>query len=130
MKYEYITATGKTTIETDGHFHGILSALDREDYNADRKHRRRNPLSLDSFEYEGACLSDRCDHLEDLIRTESHARLREAIEQLTPGQQTLVREIYFEGIGPSEIARKYGVDKSAISHRLSRVHKRLKKLLQ
>jgi len=53
MKYEYINATGKTEIEVDEHFFDILVALDREEYNADRKHSRRHPLSLEGVEYEG-----------------------------------------------------------------------------
>ena len=128
MKYEYIGATGHAEIEVDKHFHDILTALDREEYNSDRKHSRRNPVSLERPEYEW--LSDGVDFLGDLIRAESYARLNAAILQLTLGQQKLVREIFFENIPPSQIARRDGIGKSAISHRLNRIYKQLKKLLK
>ena len=130
MKYEYINATGKTEIEVDEQFYDILVALDREEYNSDRKHSRRHPLSLEDAEYEGEWFSDGADLLGDMIRAESYERLHAALAQLTPSQQALIQQIYFEGVAPSEIARRDGVDKSAISHRLALAHKRLKKLLK
>ena len=130
MKYEYINATGKTEIEVDEHFYEILVALDREEYNSDRKHSRRHPISLEGAEYEGDWFSDGADLLGDMIRAETHERLHAALGQLTPDQQTLIRQIYFEGVAPSEIAKRDGVDKSAISHRLALAYKRLKKLLK
>lgn len=130
MKYEYINATGKTEIEVDEHFYEILVALDREEYNSDRKHSRRHPISLEGAEYEGDWFSDGADLLGDMIRAETHERLHVALGQLTPDQQTLIRQIYFEGVAPSEIAKRDGVDKSAISHCLALAYKRLKKLLK
>ena len=129
MKYEYITATGKTEIELNEQFYEILITLDKEEYNSDRKHSRRNPQSLEDADYEGEWFSDNTDLLGDLIRTESCERLNKAILQLTASQQVLIQQIYFEGALPSEIAKQEGVDKSAISHRLNRIHKRLKNIL-
>ena len=130
MKYEYKGTTGNTEIEIDEHFYEILVSLDREEFNSDRKHSRRNPISLEGVEYEGEWFADGTDLLGDMIRGEESVRLNDALALLTPVQQELVQQIYFDGVPPSEIARHEGVDKSAISHRLDRVHKRLKKYLK
>jgi len=130
MKYEYITATGRTEIEVDEGFYEVLVMMDKEEYNADRKHSRRHPVPLEGAEYEGEWFSDGTDILSDLVQKESHERLHGALGQLTSDQKTLVRKIYFDGISPSEIVRREGVDKSAITHRLDRVYKRLQKLLK
>jgi len=70
MKYTYITATGKIEIEVDEQLHEILIGLDNKERNSDRKHSRRNPISLESAVYEGEWFSDGADILGDLIRTE------------------------------------------------------------
>ena len=129
MKYEYINATGKTEIEVDERFYEILVALDREEYNSDRKHSRRHPLSLEGAEYEGEWFSDGADLLGDMIRAESEARLHAALGQLTPDQQALIHAVYFGGVPVTEYAKREGVDHSAISHRLQTIYKKLKKFL-
>ena len=130
MKYEYKTVTENITIEVDEHFHDILIALDNEAYNSDRKHERRHPVSLDDADYEGEWFSDGTDILSDLIRKESHVRLHAAISKLTPNQQALIHQIFYEGVSPSDVAKRDGIDKSAISHRIALVYKRLKKILE
>ena len=130
MKYTYITATGKIEIEVDDQFYALLISFDREEYNSNRKHNRRLPISLENAEYDGGWFSDEADLLDDLISMENAELLMKAINQLPHKQRTLIREVFFDEISPSELARREGVGKSAISHRLERAYKKLKKHLQ
>ena len=129
MKYTYTTATGKIEIEVDEHLHKLLTTLDTDESNSNRKHSRRHPISLGNTRYEGKWLSDETDLLGDLIRTGDVELLKAAMSQLPIDQQTLIREVYFEDMPPSIIAKREGVDKSAISHRLDRIYKKMKKIL-
>ena len=53
LKYEYRSVTWKYEVEVDERFNEILLELDRKDDNADRKHSRRLPISLEGADYEG-----------------------------------------------------------------------------
>ena len=130
MKYQYKTATGNHEIEVDEQFYDALIALDAKEKNSDRKHSRRRPVSLESMDYEGQLFSDGTDILGDLIQMENYERLHTALAGLTPNQQALIKQIYFQGIAPSEIARRDGVNNSAISMRLALAHKKLEKFLK
>jgi len=129
MKYEYKGTTGNTEIEVDEHFFDILVSLDKEEFNSDRKHSRRNPLSLEDTEYEGEWFADGSDLLGDLIRAESNARLHAVLLRLTADQQTLVDRVYFKNEKIVDIARRDGVSHVAILDRLKRIHKKLKNYL-
>jgi RNA polymerase sigma factor (sigma-70 family) len=52
-----------------------------------------------------------------------------AVAKLSAEQQRLVGKVFFEGKSLTDIAREQGVDKSAISHRLKRIFKKLAKFL-
>ena len=129
MKYEYITATGRKEIEVDKHFYDILIALDNDEYNSDRRHNRRNPMSLEGTDYEGEWFSDETDLLGDIIRAESYERLHNALRQLTSEQQTLIDRVYFKNEKIIDIARNDGVTHVAIQNRLKKIYDRLKKIL-
>ena len=129
MKYAYITATGKTEIEVDEQFYDLLITMDHEEYNADRKHSRRHPIALDAVGYEGLWLSDNADLLGDLIRAESHDRLRAALQKLSPEQQMLIKRIYFKNEKIVNIARMEGVSEAAVRNRLKKIYARLNKIL-
>jgi len=126
MKYEYITVTGKNEIEVDERFYDILLAMDKEEYNSNRKHSRRHPLSLEGMDFEGEWFADGTDILGDLIKKENNEQLAWALSQLTADQQMLIQQVFFHHIAPSEIAWREGVDKSSVSHRLNRAQKRMK----
>jgi len=129
MKYEYITSTGKVVIEVDEQYHDLLVAMDREEYNSDRKHSRRYPISLENAEYEGEWFDDGTDLIGDLITNESYANLRSALAELTQEQQSLVDQIYFEDKKIIEIARADGVSEAAVRNRLKKIYDRLKNIL-
>jgi len=128
MKYEYKGVTGNTEIEVDETWSAALLELDRLENNNDQTETRRH-ASLEAFNLDGTLLpSDEDVPLEYELK-ERDAALIEAIRQLSTDQQALIKQVFFEGIAPSEIAKREGVGKSAISNRLDRAYKQLKKLL-
>lgn len=129
MKIKYQFATEVTEIEVDEQWATILVDLDREEYNNDHKETRRH-YSLEARLYEGSDYALYDSGLAELLgRNFQEDKLHDAIEQLTPAQQELVHKIYFEGYSVNECAEMLGIDSSAVSHRLSRIKKSLKKYL-
>jgi DNA-directed RNA polymerase specialized sigma24 family protein len=129
MKYVYETATGEIEIEVDPHYHSILSAMDREEFNSERKHNRRKAVSLDSAVYGGRWLSDEADLLDDLIQQETIDRLRMAIRKLPMYQRVLIEHIFLKKEKIVDVARRYGVPESTLRGRLNQICCRLKKIL-
>ena len=123
MKYEYETATGKIAIDIDEKWRSILTELDRQTHNMNQRETRRH-ASLDAFNLDDAFLSSNTDISREFERKEIIAI---AMEHLLPEQLHLIQQVFIEGISKSEIARREGVDKSAISHRLNLAYKRIKK---
>ena len=106
-----------------------IKELDRNEYNNNQKESRRH-ISLSSMDYEDERFAARnSDVLEKALRRIDAEALRSALPMLTPAQQDLVRRVFFMGERPSEIAETEGVDKSAITHRLERIYRQLKKTL-
>ena len=129
MKITYEFVTGEVSeVEVDERLGGMLLDLDRQQYNNDQKETRRH-VSLDGMDYEGELFASVEDTEEEAERREDMARLYFAMEALSPSQRELVKKVYFEERTFADIAREEGVDKSAISHRLERIHKKLKKIL-
>ena len=93
-----------------------------------------NTFSLDKIIDEGVELRTfakdvEADYIETETTKEENLNLHKAIKKLTPRQQEMVRMIYFEGKTQEEVAMKYGVDKSAVSHAMQRIYTTLKKFL-
>ena len=129
MKITYEFVTGEVSeAEVDERLGGMLLDLDRQQYNNDKKETRRH-VSLDGMDYEGELFVSAEDTEGEAERREDVARLYSAMEALSPSQRELVKKVYFEERKITDIAREEGVDKSAVSHRLERIHKKLKKIL-
>ena len=129
MKITYEFVTGEVSeVEVDERLGGMLLDLDRQQYNNDKKETRRH-VSLDGMDYEGELFVSAEDTEGEAERREDMARLYSAMEALSPSQRELVKKVYFEERKITDIAREEGVDKSAVSHRLERIHKKLKKIL-
>ena len=129
MKYVYETATGPIEVEVDEHFYDILTAMDREERNSERKHSRRQAFSIDSVKYGGRWCAGETDLLDDLILRESNERLHMALTKLTPNQQSLIAQIYFKNEKVVDVALRNGVSPVAIQNRLSKIYSRLEKIL-
>ena len=129
MKISYGFVTGEVSeVEVDESLGGILLDLDRQQENSDQKETRRH-FSLNSMDYEGELFASAEDTERAVEHREDMARLYSAMEALSPSQRELVEKVYFEERKITDIAREEGVDKSAVSHRLERIHKKLKKIL-
>ena len=129
MKITYEFVTGEVSgVEVDERLGGMLLDLDRQQENNDQKETRRH-VSLDGMDYEGELFASAEDTEGAVEHREDMARLYSAMEALSPSQRELVKKVYFEERKITDIAREEGVDKSAISHRLERIHKKLKKIL-
>jgi len=130
MKIKYIFANNETTeIEVSEEWGAFVLDLDRLDYNNKQRETRRH-CSLEALNLDDAYLPSDVNVEADVIRNERYKNLEAAIAQLSPDHQRLIREICFEGIPAVEIARREGVYKTAISNRLNRALKNLKKLLE
>ena len=128
VRYEFVNGEW-SEIEVEDSLGELLVELDRQEYNNDHRETRRH-TSLDGMDYEGALFAAPDDPAAELVWKEDATRLWQAMEALSPSQQELVRRVYFENAKVSEIAREEGVDKSAISHRLDRIYRKLKKFLK
>ena len=129
MKISYEFVTGEVSeVEVDERLGGMLLDLDRQQYNNDQKETRRH-FSLNGLDYEGDLFASAEDTERGAEHREDMARLYSAMEALSPSQRELMKKVYFEERKITDIAAEEGVDKSAISHRLERIHKKLKKIL-
>lgn len=97
-------------------------------FNSHHRETRRH-VALDALDPEGDHISDGTD-LERTICGDEREYLHQAIAQLTPDQQALIRKIYWEEIAQREIAKAEGVTDQALHNRMSRIYKRLKSLLE
>ena len=128
MKIEYKFATETVAIEVADDWGSILVDLDRQEYNNEHKETRRH-CSLDAFNLDNALFPSDVDVLRDILKAEDDERLCRAITKLEPRQKKLIRQVFFERRGYTDIARTEGRDESAIRHATTRALKKLKKLL-
>ena len=129
MKITYEFVTGEVSeVEVDERLGGMLLDLNRQQDNNDQKETRRH-FSLNGMDYEGELFASAEDTEGEVVHREDMARLYSAMGALSPTQRELVEKVYFEERKITDIAAEEGVDKSAVSHRLERIHKKLKKIL-
>lgn len=128
MKIEYKFVTGAVEVEVSNEWGTLLVDMDRQEYNNDHKETRRH-CSLDAFNLDDALFPSDVDVLRDILKAEDAERLHRAIAKLEPRQQKLIRQVFFEGRGYTDIARSEGLDESAVRHATTRALKKLKKLL-
>jgi RNA polymerase sigma factor (sigma-70 family) len=125
VEYTYHFNNGeKITIRIEESDHKTLKELDRAEYNNAYAARRRR-TSIETLDKHAANSSA----AEVFERTERLTELAEAMKGLSSKQQELVHSIYFEGTRAVQIAKDEGVSRAAISQRVSRALKKLKKLL-
>ena len=125
MKIKYKFATETVEIEVADDWGNLVIDLDRQEYNNDHTETRRH-VSYDALDFDGDALAT-----EDRTLTAyaDNDALREAIRQLTPNQQYIIRAYYFEGRTFTEIAQALGVGVSSVTRAAERAKKTLKKFL-
>lgn len=128
MKIKYAFATETIEVEISEKDANIIVDLDRQEYNVNHKETRRH-CSLDAFNLDDALFPSDDNVEAEVAAKDEKRRLYAAIAKLSPRQQYLIRQVYFEGRKYTDIAREEGVDRTAISHATDRALKRLKKFL-
>lgn len=128
MKIKYAFSTETIEVEISEKDANIIIDLDRQEYNVNHKETRRH-CSLDAFNLDDALFPSDDNVEAEVAAKDEKRRLYAAIAKLSPRQQYLIRQVYFEGRKYTDIAREEGVDRTAISHATDRALKRLKKFL-
>jgi len=130
VKITYRFADGHIEeVEMEQEVATAIEELDRYELRNKRRETRRREI-LNGFDFEGETFVDpRSDTAHDAFLRMDLEILRNALHVLTPAQQELIRKAIYLEIPLSEIAHEEGVDKSAISHRLERIYRRLRKIL-
>ena len=117
--YQYVNGE-RLEIEITEELRPMLTELKRLDDNCNKREDRRRKAFLQSNQNISYSLA------EDVERRERNANFMQAFNQLLPEQQKLMWQLFYLEIPSNEIARREGVDKSAISHRLKRAREKLK----
>lgn len=104
MKIKYEFATETLEIEVTDDWGTILANLDQQEYNIDHKECRRH-CSLDTFNLDDALFPSDEDVLRDIPKSVDDERPYSAITKLEMRQQKLIRQVFFEGRGYTDIAR-------------------------
>ena len=129
MKIRYEFATETVEIEVDDEIGTIITELDRQDYNTNRKETRRHCF-LDALDYEGECFAFNDEALAALFEDESpEDKLPGAIAKLQPQQRELLYKVLNKKEKLVDIAKSEGVSKAAISRRMDKIYSSLKKYL-
>ncbi len=122
--------TAYVDVEVTEEFAAAYAEMERLERLTERKETRRHQ-SLDKSLEHGWDIADPSENVfEKVEQSKRNRQLYQAISRLSPEQQKLLFEVYFEYIPQVEIARREGVSKFAINKRLSRILARLKKNLQ
>ncbi|MDR0883418.1 MAG: hypothetical protein LBN05_02255 [Oscillospiraceae bacterium] len=123
MKYIYQSTTGTTEIEVDEQFHDLLLTMDREEFNSDRKHSRRYPISLENCEYEGEWFEDKKSGMAEV---ESEMAVEDALYILTGQQRICFTEVCIKGRREVEVGGDLGLTHQAVSNHIRAAKKKLK----
>ena len=108
----------------------VTTEFKRSEWRAERNAKNHNS-SYEELTEAGMQFEDKQPTPEDtLIDKEEKQTLYKAIKQLTPEQQKLVRDVFFNGKNQREIAKDQGVTESAISHRLETIFNNLKNFFE
>ena len=127
--YKFNDGTTKT-VEVSDEFYSLYQDLVKTDELSDRKQTRRTQ-SLEQSLDNGWDIADPQADVEILFdKNESNEKLYKAISTLTAQQQDLIKKVFFDRIPQVEIAEQQGLTKTALNNRLTRILRKLKKLLQ
>lgn len=130
IQYEFVEGE-PVEIEVDDSIGEVIIEIEKEEYNKNRAETRRHNSIEKMEEEEFAQFVDQKQNVEADVETSiRNENLYAAISLLTPEQQVLVKKVYFEDQSLTQIAEHDGVSVAAISNRLKKIQKRLKKILE
>ena len=129
MLIKYVFQNGqKSEVEVEENLGLVISAMEREDENYERKTRRWCPVKLDSAEYEGKWFEDNNTPELQYELSEQEKRVAEFKKTLTPTQ---LRRLEIRENDPSisfqEISRIEGTNVRAIWESFEQIKKKHKK---
>jgi len=129
IRYEYVTGEA-VELEVDASVGKIVIGIEKEQENRNRAETRRH-LSIEGLEEEIFLqFEDKEKNVESEVFTKlSLQALGEALQHLNPDQRELVKRVYFNGQAMAQIAKEEGVSKMAITNRMKKIHRKLKKIL-
>ena len=111
MTYTYFSVTGTTEIEVDEELYELLTVMDREEFNSNRKHIRRHPISLENCAYEGEWFEDKHSTISAI---ELAIDMKPALCLLTDLQRTCFVETILGGKSQREVAAELGKSRSTV----------------
>ncbi len=131
IKYDFLSKVDgeKPEVEVDESLGKLLEQMDADDFNLNRAETRRH-IYMSQLEEKGCYIADDSDPLDDILKDELHEALMAAIEKLQPQQKELLIRVYWKNELQKDIAAEEGVSEMAISNRLKRIFKKIKKFLE
>ena len=129
MTYDYHFNNETISIDIPDSDYEVLIEMDRKEYNIEKKETRRH-VSLQACDRDDNQLPDKTDVEETCIQRIEIDALQCAMDSLLPKQRELIQKVFFEHQSITSLARKEGVDESAVRRRLSRALARLKIFLR
>ena len=128
IKYRFLDNT-TSEVEVDDELGKHITEMDEADYNLNRKETRRHDY-ISELEEKGRYITDDNDPLDDVLKGEGSRELMVAIEKLQPQQKELLIRVYWNKELQKDIAAEEGVSEMAVSSRMKRIIKKLKKFLE
>ena len=129
MKIKYVFCNEEVEIEVSEEWGAIILDMDREEYNNNHAETRRH-CSLDALDRDDNNIPSGEDLEADYLEKEEREELHAAIKQLSPRQQGLIKQVYFEGRKYTDIAVEEGKKESAIRNATNRATKKIKKIVE
>ena len=120
----------KQIVKVQDDFYKNYEFMEKESKRQDRKETRRHiPLSF--FDEQGVEFEDiRTDIEVSLIKDDIYSLLGQAVKLLNQKQQNLVYQVFYSNKSLTEIAKKQGVSKSAITQQMQVILKKLRDVLK
>lgn len=128
IKYKFLDNT-TSEVEVDDELGKHITEMDEVDYNLNRKETRRH-IYMSVLEENGRYITADSDPLDDVLKAERIKELMTAIEKLQPQQKELLIRVYWNKELQKDIAAEEGVSEMAISKRMKRILKKLKKFFE
>lgn len=97
-------------------------------FNNNQTETRRH-VSMNALDPDERYIADAADIQSDLF-ADDYTELYRAIEKLKPRQKELIYRVFWDGLKQAEVAKAEGVTEAAISGRMERIYKKLRKFLK
>ncbi len=118
-----------SAVDVSDEFYSVYRDLEKTDELSDRKYSRRTQSLERSVENGWDVADPDADVAVIFEKKENDSKLYEAVFALPPEQQTLIKTVFFHRIPQQYIATQEGVSRFAINKRLTRILRKLKKVL-